>query len=121
MKRSVAGILLCLSAASALAPEVGLTWNPNAESDLAGYKLYRGTSPGQYDTIVTTTDTMVISPTISGQTNYFAVTAFNTNNLESEPSNVVFVYVSDDGEVHSPPSQVQGLELISTDLTPDHP
>ena len=25
-----------------------LTWNPNAEEDLAGYKVYYGTSSGNY-------------------------------------------------------------------------
>lgn len=70
---------------------VGLAWNANSESDLAGYRLYRGTNSGVYTfvkdvgNVTTTTDTNLVE----GVTYYFVVTAYNVAGLESEPSNQV--------------------------------
>jgi hypothetical protein len=64
------------------APQSGtatLTWEPNGEADLAGYKVYIGSAPGSYlpatDIGNTTTHKVVVLP---GKTYYFAVTAYNT-------------------------------------------
>ena len=44
-----AALLLSVFTPFARSDSIGLTWAPNSESDLAGYKLYRGSSSGQYD------------------------------------------------------------------------
>jgi hypothetical protein len=64
---------------------VNLAWNTNTETDLAGYKLYMGTTSGVYGTptalgLVTTT---TVGSLLSGQTYYFALTAYNTTGQES--------------------------------------
>lgn len=62
-----------------------LSWMPNADSDLAGYKVYMGTSSGRYGTPVdvgnvTTYTAMNLS---AGTTYYFVVTAYDQNKNES--------------------------------------
>ncbi len=72
-----------------------LTWDANSEPDLAGYKVYIGTTSRQYTMIaelglVTVYDGTVQVPNDAVTTFYFAVTAFDTANLESDYSNEVF-------------------------------
>ena len=72
------------------APSFGsasLTWNPNTETDLAGYKVHVGTSSGTYtfagpfDTRATTSYTVGNLP--KGQTYYFAISAYDASGNES--------------------------------------
>lgn len=71
-----------------LAAEVDLAWNPNTESDLAGYKVYYGPTTGNYDNVndvgdVGSETTYTIKDLVEGQTYYIAVTAYDTSNNES--------------------------------------
>ncbi|OPY90383.1 MAG: hypothetical protein A4E72_00690 [Syntrophus sp. PtaU1.Bin208] len=74
---------------------ITLTWDLNAESeDIAGYKVYTGTSSGTYGTEpVCYTDSNENSCAVSvlndGKTHYYAVTAYNNAGLESDYSNEV--------------------------------
>ncbi len=109
MKRLLILQILLLTAAcqfaSAIQAPTGLTslagdqsvvlhWNMNTDADFAGYHVYRSvtgssgpffqltsvgslTAPGWCD---------MSSAVINGQTNYYYVTAVNTNSLESSPS-----------------------------------
>lgn len=72
----------------AVAGEATLTWNPNTESDLAGYKVYYGTQAGTYSQVtnVGNVTTYVISGLTEGSTYYFAVTAYDTSGNESGSS-----------------------------------
>jgi hypothetical protein len=88
-------VLLFISIAilysQALSAQVTLAWDPNSESDLAGYKLYRGTTSGSYGVPVsvgkvTTYTDNTLEP---GVTYYFALTAFDTEGFESGFSNEV--------------------------------
>ncbi len=61
------------------------SWDPNPESDLAGYNIYFGTSSGNYDQSIDVgnnvewfTNNLVISAVY-----YFAVTAYDSSNNES--------------------------------------
>jgi len=90
---SVAGfaLLLCFVLAGPVwaATTIQLSWSPNTEPDLAGYRLRYGTSSGTY------TQTLdvgrVTSSTISGLdsnlTYYFVLHAFDTSGNVSLPSN----------------------------------
>lgn len=95
MKTLTSFVLALLASASLFAGEVtssvGLTWSPNTESDLAGYKVYQGTASGVYDKVtdvglvtLTTVDGLAVGPRY-----FFVVTAYNTARLESDPSNEV--------------------------------
>lgn len=112
MKRGVL-IAFLTTALVAVAAQVTLVWDPNSETDLAGYRIYRGTNTGQYDTFFEVHTNLAIAKALLGHTNFFVATAYDTEGLESEFSNEVFVVFP----AGNPPSQVQGLELISTDST----
>ncbi|NWG13123.1 MAG: fibronectin type III domain-containing protein [Acidobacteria bacterium] len=83
-------VLCALGSPPAWADDVGLAWDPNTETDLAGYKVYYGTASRTYGPPVTiglqTTYTVTNLPP---GTYYFAVTAYNTAGLESGFSNEV--------------------------------
>lgn len=62
-----------------------LTWDPNTEADVAGYKVYAGTTSGSYGPPVDVGKVMTftILNLQAGKTYYFAVTAYNTLGSES--------------------------------------
>ena len=64
-----------------------LTWDPNTESDLAGYKVYRATASGAYGASLATLQSNITSYIAAGlqsQTTYFfVVTAYDLAGNES--------------------------------------
>ncbi|HOM76627.1 MAG TPA: carbohydrate-binding protein, partial [Anaerohalosphaeraceae bacterium] len=77
-----------------------LTWNANTEGDIAGYNVYRSTTPeGEYTLL---NGSLLSSPdfmdeTVSHYTRYYyVVTAVDTNLLESPSSNPVSVMPIDE-------------------------
>ena len=65
-----------------------LTWSPNAETDLAGYKVYQSLITGQYGAPVATlgkvaTHTMTFPTLTVDQRYYFTVTAYDLGGRES--------------------------------------
>jgi hypothetical protein len=63
---------------------VSLTWTPNNENDLAGYKIYLGLSSGNYNQTFITTDTSYIVDSLTEGTKYYiAVSAIDTDGNES--------------------------------------
>ncbi len=96
MKR--AGImvaLLFLLTKTASAGELTVSWDANAESDLKGYKLYYGTSTGNYNTVVDVGNVINYNLTglSEGETYFFAVTAYDTAYNESGFSDEVSAQV----------------------------
>jgi hypothetical protein len=92
----VCGLLLLGSGVVALADQVTLVWQPNPETDLAGYKIYRSTTAGKYGaaplatvTAPTTTFSVDIPRGAAGVTYFFVVTAFDLAKNESAYSNEV--------------------------------
>ena len=70
------------------AAQVTLAWDKNPESDIAGYKVHYGTSSGSYDYSVDVGNynSCTISGLEEGTNYYFAASAYNTNNVESDYS-----------------------------------
>ncbi len=68
-----------------------LTWDAVTDEGLSGYKVYYGTSSGNYDTTVDVGNetSYIISGLISGSTHYFVVTAYDDLGNESVYSNEV--------------------------------
>src|SRR5437867_8523453 len=101
--RSLLVLLACLSLAFATTPaqaaQAQLVWdapvqaNGTPVSNLAGYKLYYGSQSGQYQTAIPVglTTTYTITNVSTGQTYYFAITAYDTTGTESTFSNEVSV------------------------------
>lgn len=73
-----------------------LAWDPNQEPDLAGYKLYYGTSSGSYQQSLNVGNLTQYSlgGLQDGVTYFFAVTAYDTEGNESGYSNEVSARVN---------------------------
>jgi chitinase len=87
-------LMILLSAvpfSAAYAASVDLEWDPNTEPVLAGYKIYWGTSSGNYPSSkdVGNTTTCTITGLVGGQTYYFAATAYDVKGAESDYSNQI--------------------------------
>ncbi len=65
---------------------VTLEWDANNEPDLAGYKIYYGTSSGSYEYCldVGRQTSCTLTGLEPGQTYYITVTAYNSQGNESE-------------------------------------
>lgn len=83
--------LLIFSASQAAdvpAPPVNLVWNPNPESNIAGYKVHFGSSSGNYSQVIDVPgqNFAALPQLILGNTYYLAVSAYNTDGQESPKS-----------------------------------
>jgi hypothetical protein len=92
--------IVLLGACSAWAGVVEFSWDPNTETDLAGYKLYHGTAPrtqAPYTSAVTINNRTATSwsLSLSPGTYYFALTAFDTSGHESGFSTEAMAVVED--------------------------
>ena len=91
-------LLLCtfFIPAAAHAGEVNLAWDSNAEPDLAGYRVYYGLGSRTYDKVmeVGSSTSCVVTGLEQGRTYYFAATAVNAANIESDFSNEVSAALS---------------------------
>ncbi|MCI0620413.1 MAG: fibronectin type III domain-containing protein [Acidobacteria bacterium] len=93
--------------------DVSLSWSPNSESDLAGYKVYYGTSSHNYSSSVNVSK--VTSYTLTGLnagTYYFAVTAYDTAGNESSFSNEVPKTISSNSNPLPPPPPTSNGTLL---------
>ncbi len=92
-----------------------LSWNPNSEEDLGGYKVYYGKSSRSYDTSVNVGNVLswTIDTLIPGEHYFFAATAYDNNTPvpnESGYSNEV------DYEVPLPDTMSPILVLLGPDV-----
>ena len=76
---------------SATSDSATLQWAANLEPDLAGYRIYHGTTSGIYGISQTVgkTPTYQYTNLESNKTHYFTVTAYDTSGNESLPSSEV--------------------------------
>jgi hypothetical protein len=105
--------LLCalLISVWARAGQVTLAWDPNTESDLAGYRIHYGTASGSYTVTVAvdkSTPTCTITNLAAGQTYYFAASAYNASGASSGYSNEVSYAVTVPNTAPSTPSAPAG-------------
>jgi hypothetical protein len=77
--------------AAAQLTQAVLEWDPNTETDLAGYKIYWGTASGSYPSSVDVgrKTSYTLTGLQGGKTYYITATAYNTGGLESGHSNEV--------------------------------
>jgi len=75
----------------ALAAQVRLAWDPNTESDVAGYRIYYGSSSKSYSGSVDVGNVTSYHLTglKKGETYYISVSAYNTSGSESSYSSEV--------------------------------
>jgi hypothetical protein len=88
MKVLIAVLLFALlSVGTVFGAEINLKWNPNTESDLAGYKVYYGFAHRVYDSNVDVADVTAYTLTgLNAGTYYISVTAYDTSGNESDLS-----------------------------------
>ena len=91
---------------AATANSVTLQWAANSESDLAGYRVYQGTTAGVYGQYIDVgkVTTHTISSLQNGQTYYFSLTAYDLSGNESAPSSEVSKNFADPSPDITPPS-----------------
>ncbi len=68
---------------------VTLIWTPNSEENIAGYNVYYGRTSGEYVRLETVTEPTATIGVKGSKSVYFAVTAYNTDGLESDFSDEV--------------------------------
>jgi hypothetical protein len=86
-------MLICTNSI-VFAADAVLSWDPNTEPDLAGYKIYYGTVSGGYTQVISVGLTStpaapqyMVSNLNSGTTYYFSITSFDSSSNESGFSN----------------------------------
>jgi fibronectin type 3 domain-containing protein len=86
----------CSGGHQATSPPTGsatLQWDPNTDSDLAGYKVYRSTSSGSYgaplEILPASVTTYQSTGLAKGVTYFFVISAYNSRGSESPLSNEV--------------------------------
>ncbi len=109
---SVALALCAMSTEAALASTVvQLAWDANTDSDLAGYRLEYGTTPGTYTTTVDVGNvtSYALAGLVANTTYYFVVVAYDQAGNVSAPSN----------EVATTPTVLQPVLGITATDAPD--
>lgn len=93
-----------------------MAWDPNPEPDVAGYKIYYGTSPGSYTDSVNAGNitSLVISGLQAGLTYYFAAVAYDSSGNESGFSNEITYAVPAAASADSSSSGGGGACFIAT-------
>ena len=83
----IAAVMLASEAVSHAA-SFQLAWNSNPEPDIAYYRLHIGTASGRYLTVVPVgkVTSHVATNLVAGRTYFFALSAVNTANIESDLS-----------------------------------
>jgi hypothetical protein len=91
-------LFLILCPVSVLAADIELEWDASTGPNLAGYKVYYGTSPHVYSaSIATGKQTTCTLRSLPAGTWYFAVTAYDAQGKESGFSNEVSTTIAADG------------------------
>ncbi len=112
-------LIFCISTAEAA--YLDLTWDPNQEPDLAGYRLYYGTTSGEYINFVDIglTTTYRLNELLEDVTFYIAITAYDLAGNESDFSDEVSgVAVIDESALDQPEYGIGG-EPTEVDSPPD--
>jgi hypothetical protein len=83
--RSLLALSIMLVCASSTLYAQTLLWDANTETDIAGYKVYKGTQSGVYGTPIDVGNTTTYQPQGVDWTKkaYFAVQAYNTSGMTS--------------------------------------
>jgi len=96
LRRGLHPVLSVLSSLAlvAVASAASITWDPNTEPDLAGYRIYWGPASRSYTNLLTVPAAPGVRitnwvPVVT--VGFVAVTAFSTNGLESDYSNEITV------------------------------
>ncbi len=113
-------LFLCIS--NVYSAQATLSWNPNGEGDLAGYKVYYGNSSGSYSSNIDagSQTSYTISNLVEGEIYFFAATAYDFSGNESGYSNEVNYNVPitslQDTTPPTTPTYIQATVVSSTQI-----
>lgn len=108
-------LLIFLTIETALGLEIGVTFNPNPDEKVVGYKLYYGLSENLNNSIDLGTKVEYYSSDFQeGKTYYFALTSYDEDGNESRFSEIVSLKVPFSGD-----SQANSEVFNETDVNPD--
>lgn len=95
------------------AADLTITWDPNSEADLKGYKVYYGTTSRNYSTIIDVgnTTTYLATNLTDGVEYFFSVTAYDTANNESNYSKEVSAIAGVVDTIPPSPPSITGYEV----------
>lgn len=86
-------LAVTLTVSAPTTSSITLTWDPNTDSDLAGYKIYRATTSGAYGAVLGTVPAGTVTYQATGlsanTTYFFVITAYDDADNESSFSNEV--------------------------------
>ncbi|MBM3149383.1 MAG: hypothetical protein FJZ88_05055, partial [Chloroflexi bacterium] len=101
------------------AAQIRLAWDPNTESNLAGYRVYYGTTSGTYGTPtnVGNVTTYTLTNLTLAQTYFIAVTAYDTSNNESGYSNEVNGPATDGTQTFTVTTSPPGRQVMVDNVT----
>ena len=70
-------------------PAVSLTWDPDPDPIVVGFRFHSGTTSGVFTQVINVGDATrgLVSNLVGGKICFFAVTAYEANGVESSPSN----------------------------------
>ncbi len=100
---------------------VALAWDPTTSSNAAGYAVYYGQDGTNFENRIDagTNTTLVVDGLQAGQTNYFAVVAYDAQGVESPNSNVLPYMVPGTLKVVQKPGP-QSAAVIGFAVAPGH-
>ena len=114
-------LLLHFASSATAAQSVTLGWNPSTDASVVGYIVHYGTNSGQYSLQLDTSSQTVATLTNlqEGLTYYFAITAYDTNHVESAPSGEISYIVP--GLLRlSATALPDGVMLLTFPVAPPH-
>jgi hypothetical protein len=96
-------------AGSLFAAQIRISWDPNTETELVGYKVFYGTTSGAYGIPINVGNTTnyTITGLTAGQSYYVNLKAYDTANNESAFSNEVMGVATD--SMPTPPNNKKGI------------
>ncbi len=100
---------------------VVLTWDANTEADLAGYRVYYGTSSRNYTQVIDVgkVTSYTLNQLQENQPYFFAVTAYDTAGNESGYSNEVSVIFNPPAEPEQPAEPVEAAYNYPNPFSPE--
>lgn len=100
MKRRAAILALLVAAGASQAATAFLSWSPNPDPAVAGYRVYWGQAPTCYDQVTNTgLNAAAIIPDLAQGPWYFVCTAYDAIGLESDPSDELCLMVPVDVKI----------------------
>ncbi|MBW2059095.1 MAG: fibronectin type III domain-containing protein [Deltaproteobacteria bacterium] len=110
MRRILTIIFFLLSPFTAGAAHLDLAWSPNEEPDLAGYRVYYGTSSGQYAGCLDAgkTNSFRLENLLDGTRYFVTITAYDKAGNESGFSREVSAIAYSDEDQDDPFRQPEG-------------